>query len=380
MRKGIIFELKNNKAVIITPKGEFLSISADASWRVGDEVTYKQKDMILFNKRTSGQKTLLKKVSLIAIAACLLFFIIPIMPLSQASTYISIDINPSLELELKNSKVINITPINQDALELIAFISDDVIGNDLYNSTLSIIEATQRLGYLKNEENFIIVGVCDNNEEIELENYGEFIKENLAKDNYKVEVIVINGTNEDKKIADDKEISIGKYIVQQDKKNNGIEISDEELKNSEVKEIIKKTNEENKEDNNKENDINKSNNNLDKSNNNYQNNNSNGNSGDSNNKKDNDIDINKENKGNKDVNINVKDKNNENDKNDENDKKANNSSNKNDNEVEKLNSNSNNSGNNKDEALDNKANENTNNSNNNKQSKNESNSNSQKNK
>lgn len=399
MRNGIVFDLKNNKAVVITADGDFLSIPADISWQVGDEVSFRENKYIFFNEkiRFKDKSSLVKKTFIGAIAACLLLFIIPFTSITQASTYISIDINPSLELELKNSKVVNVTSLNEDSEEVISIVLNDVIGNDIYTATQYIIDTTRNLGYLMNEENLIVVGVYDEKAEFQLEEYENFIEESCADNNYEVEVLLVSGTEEDKQLADRKEISIGKYVIQQEKKMKGIEISDEELKSSDLIDIVEKINKDNNNSNNNSNKADDSNNSTSNNQNNKTDNNSQKNDNNNNNDKETETDnVNNSNNENNNKTDNKENLNNNADNNkQDNNSSINNSNNSSNNEKSNSSNNSNNSINDNNN-INNNNNDNNNNSNNNsgnnttsgnsnntdnsKQTKNEPNTNSQKNK
>lgn len=233
--KGIVLEIKNNRAIILTPEGEFISVPSIQSWNIGEEVQFKQDE----NKNNGFMKKVYAKKGLwIALAACIMLLILPFTNITEASTYLTIDINPSIELELKGDKVINIKALNSDGEKIIAKIPDN--DKDLYSVTDNIISLAKEFGYLSSdEENYIMIGLCKDDSNFMIAEYEQFIDDELITQQLEAEIIVMNGTKNEKKLADNKNVSLGKYVLQQSKKLEGIEITDEQLTKDSIKEIIK---------------------------------------------------------------------------------------------------------------------------------------------
>lgn len=234
MKEGIILELNKNTAVLITAEGEFLSIPSQPTWSIGDEIKYSPK---ITDKRTTNnsyrRNILMKKGVWVALAACLMLLIIPLATITEASTYITIDINPSIELELKGDKVVNVKALNTDAEKIIFNIPRDY--QDIYSITTYIIDKSKEFGYLNsNEENYIMIGVCDNKSDFSITEFENFIEDKLTEQQLEANILFVNGTSDDKKLADNKNVSLGKYVLQQNKKLEGIDISDEDLLNDNV--------------------------------------------------------------------------------------------------------------------------------------------------
>ncbi len=227
MKEGIILELNKNTAVLITAEGEFLSIPSQPTWSIGDEIKYNPK--IIASQTTNNRyknNNLMKKGVWIALAACIMLLLIPLTTITEASTYVTIDINPSIEIELKGDKVINVKALNNDAEKIIINIPKEY--QDIFSITTYIIDKSKEFGYLtQNEENYITIGVCDNNTDFLINDYEKFIKEKLAEQRLNAEILVVNGTSEDKKLADNKNISLGKYVLQQNENLEGKAINNE---------------------------------------------------------------------------------------------------------------------------------------------------------
>lgn len=257
MKEGIVFELDQSSAVIMTRDGEFLSVSAKPDWKIGD--TVKVTDFERKTNQTSGKRTSKNiwknKSILIALVASLLFVMIPFSTISEASTFVTLDINPSIQIELKQEKVIDLKPLNDDAKNFIIQLDFKGDYGNLYEVTAKIIEKAEQMDYLKfQSSNIIMIGVLDEKALLKIDKYKQFIEESLANKKLEAEVMVFNATKKDKDIADNKGISIGKYILQENEKEKGIIITDDQLKKDNIGKImqeIKAKNDKNNKDKNK---------------------------------------------------------------------------------------------------------------------------------
>lgn len=259
MREGIVFEVSNENTVVMTSEGEFLSIPSNPNWKLGDTVrfsdierkTQQNKDM-----NSSRKKPIwLHKGIWIAMVASLLIFMLPLSLVTEASSYVTLDINPSLELKVKKDKVMDVQPLNEDAETLLTKLDSSSLDGDIYEVTSIIIEEAKKQGYLKEEEqNFIMIGISGSDKFAS--KYEDHIQKELVVENIQAEVLFISGSESTKELADKKGISVGRYMLQEKEKKQGIIIDDEEIAKESIKSIMNKIKEEEK--NHKANDKDKS--------------------------------------------------------------------------------------------------------------------------
>src|SRR6476469_4401346 len=98
MKKGIVMEVNDSLLTLLTPDGQFLQArKQDHPYVLGEEILFKpiSKKKSLFVNRFIGVKQL-------SIAAAVLFLflgsLIPVYQSNKAYAYMSIDVNPSIEL------------------------------------------------------------------------------------------------------------------------------------------------------------------------------------------------------------------------------------------------------------------------------------------
>ncbi len=250
MKEGIVLELEKNKAVIITNNGEFLSVPAKSDWQVGITVSvsdFEMKANQTKKKDTKKYSFYRKRSVLIAIVASLLFFIIPLSSITKAQSIVTLDINPSIEMVLKNGNVIDTHPLNKDGENVISHLNNEQKTGALYKVTSEILNEAEQLGYLKQQDNNVImVGVLNNDHSVQSNELKTYIKDQLTEKKLNADVLVLQATKTEKKQADQKGVSLGKYLLQSKEKKDGIIISDEELQKTSIKDIVQQVNEEKK--------------------------------------------------------------------------------------------------------------------------------------
>jgi len=164
------------------------------------------------------KKIIISMVSLIVIVIIVLGFIF----INRTNT-IMIDINPSIEIKVKNKKVIDLIPINEDAIWLVE--NEKLKGKDVSSVLKKIVGLIVDRGYTPEGEASIILysdGISSNKIEKELKDY---FNEKEVETNI---IVIKNITKEDKELAKKYNISPSKaaYINSIKKSNNKVEIKD----------------------------------------------------------------------------------------------------------------------------------------------------------
>ncbi|GAA1377722.1 anti-sigma factor domain-containing protein [Peribacillus frigoritolerans] len=216
MKKGVILSVNKRFVTLLTPEGEFLKTKRqEREYEVGEEITFlpaKQKFTLAFSNIHSS----FKKTAVLSIASTflILFSILPSYFSGPVSAYMTIDVNPSIELELDDDlEVLKLTGLNEDGKLVIGQLKDWK-GKDIKAVTNRIVETTKQLGYLKGNNKQIVVSttLMEKNNELD-KNLKEEIKEISEQDNVsKTKMKVIQATKSDRKHAREQGISTGKYL------------------------------------------------------------------------------------------------------------------------------------------------------------------------
>ncbi|MCK2019698.1 anti-sigma factor domain-containing protein [Peribacillus frigoritolerans] len=215
MKKGVILSVNKRFVTLLTPEGEFLKTKRqEREYEVGEEITFspaKQKFTLAFsNIHSSFKKTV---VLSIASTFLILFSILPSYFSGPVSAYMTIDVNPSIELELDDDlEVLKLTGLNEDGKLVIGKLKDWK-GKDIKAVTNRIVETTKQLGYLKGNKQIVVsTTLMEKNKELD-KNLKKEIKEISEQDNVsKTKMKVIQATKNDWKQAREQGISTGKYL------------------------------------------------------------------------------------------------------------------------------------------------------------------------
>jgi hypothetical protein len=213
MKKGIVMEINDTFLTLLTPDGQFLQArKQDHSNAIGEEILFKpiSKRKSAFVNRFIGVKQLS-----IAAAALFLFFgsLFPIYQNNKAYAYMSIDVNPSLELGInKQMQVIKLTAFNTDGEKIISHIGD---WKKKYVTEIAqmVLKEMKKEGYLNKKHLMVISTVRteapeEKTEEQLTKDMGEIKK--MANEDH-LQVTVINGTEKEMEQAHQLGITTGKY-------------------------------------------------------------------------------------------------------------------------------------------------------------------------
>ncbi|MGG3479453.1 anti-sigma factor domain-containing protein [Peribacillus frigoritolerans] len=215
MKKGVILSVNKRFVTLLTPEGEFLKTKRqEREYEVGEEITFspaKQNFTLAFSNIHSS----FKKTAVLSIASTflILFSILPSYFTGPVSAYMTIDVNPSIELELDDDlEVLKLTGLNEDGKLVIGQLKDWK-GKDIKAVTNRIVETTKQLGYLKGNKQIVVsTTLMKKNKELG-KNLKEEIKEISEQDSVsKTKMKVIQATKSDRKQAREQGISTGKYL------------------------------------------------------------------------------------------------------------------------------------------------------------------------
>ncbi|MGI6712929.1 MAG: anti-sigma factor domain-containing protein [Bacillota bacterium] len=236
-KKAIVMERKGNRIILLAEDGSFIIQKASIPYpEIGDEV-----DIIVKKNRLPNIST-----AFIAVASVLLitFFLTNLIPeqnkvipaTGTVVRYVSIDINPSIELgvNMKNI-VVSIEALNKDGTVIVKEIKNaldqpvDVLLERIVN------EAVDK-GYLaaRKENNILIDVSSENPQDIEvlktIELLSEKAAETLSKKNIKSSIGCVKTDLKLRESARERGMSAGKYALLKKAKEIDININEQDMK------------------------------------------------------------------------------------------------------------------------------------------------------
>jgi hypothetical protein len=159
VKKGVVLEKTDNFVVVMTPDGNFYKTKkTNRHANIGDEVEFKPDA----NPVCSWIQSFFRFRYLPALAIVVILSFIPFLnwtDVQEAYAYVSIDINPSVELTInRDLEVIQISAINEDGGKIVNQLKDWKF-QSVEMVTILIIEKTREAGYLNPENKDVLIGV-----------------------------------------------------------------------------------------------------------------------------------------------------------------------------------------------------------------------------
>lgn len=204
IKKGIIMEIHDQKAIVMSTKGQFDEINATPSMEVGNEIQY-------------GDDSKLK----IAATLCMLFImfgsVFGFNFLANQRTpvsYVAVDVNPGVEFTVNMyDEVISVSATNKDGELVLAGL--DYKGQKIEEATKNFIDEVTKMGYIdKNKDDNAAMITVVNDNELKALNLQErlYLKVNeFFVENHILGVVLGEETNEMLRLeAQSKGVSAGK--------------------------------------------------------------------------------------------------------------------------------------------------------------------------
>jgi hypothetical protein len=218
VKKGVILEVDDRFLTLLTPEGEFLHAhKQDKQYALGEEILFSPLQVDRNRKKhLSFANKLFSLKTLVTSAAALLLFMASLFPFNtkrEVYAYMSIDVNPSLELGVnKNMEVIELNAYNSEGEEIIAGI-DKWKEKDVSVITEILIDEMETQGFLEQNREVTIstVSIEKNENKLEEKMAEEVseIQEVVLEEN--LVLTVMEATVTDRKAAKEFGMSTGKY-------------------------------------------------------------------------------------------------------------------------------------------------------------------------
>lgn len=199
---------------LLTPDGQFLRARNEGhQYQVGQEIQFnpievRRKNLYSFSKLRSSFKAKALAAAMLAIlvGGSVLF---PVYKSNQVYAYMSIDGQSNIELEVnKKLQVIGINSYNKQGEEIISNIGEWE-KEDLSAVSSNIINEMKKQGLMDDEVVFSSTVKIKDDENIELPLEEKIVEIKKQADEHDANLVVVNGTKEERKEAADKGVTLG---------------------------------------------------------------------------------------------------------------------------------------------------------------------------
>ncbi|MDP4182080.1 MAG: PA14 domain-containing protein [Bacillota bacterium] len=238
---GVVIKVCEDEAVIITDESVFERIRRTDDMFLGQKILINEKDLI--NRKRLGKNYFYIVAAGIAAVFALIIAFSFLWGINNSSpyVYVSIDINPSMELGINNEdKISNVSYLNKDAENLGKNLK--LKGLNIYSGLKEIIKKSKECGFMQvdKDKNIILItaalykgGAAKVNEQKD-QHFTKFLNilkndlEDCYGDEINLKVVNVPAEYHEKSIK--QKISMGKYLLYSEAKKAGAEISMQELK------------------------------------------------------------------------------------------------------------------------------------------------------
>jgi hypothetical protein len=244
MNKGVVMEISEKFLIVMTPEGSFDRIpSKNRSCQIGEEIMYASRQQ---GMRQPAFAVL--SVFVAAVVMCMVLFsgLPAVFADKSIVAYISIDINPSLELGIdKNKRVREVKGLNEKGLDLVRDMSYN--GKSLDDVTEKILQKAEDMKLFEAGEADIVIASAVVSDAVKLDDslVTEQMKQQVLahmvmkhpQEAEKMEVTAFAAPAEIIETAQQSGLSLGKYTVYLNAKSTGHDIKVEDLQKDSVHNI-----------------------------------------------------------------------------------------------------------------------------------------------
>ncbi|GBF35048.1 hypothetical protein DCCM_4169 [Desulfocucumis palustris] len=247
---GVVVELKTASCIVMTPEGGFEEVRLPVNQvRLGDEIS---------SRAVPARGARFGIIRILAAAAALLVIFLTGYSLTdglqpQAAAYVSLDINPSIELGIDGqSRIIDARGLNEDGKKLL--LNMHLKKLPLSQGLSNIVEEAIHLGYIKEgQENLILSTLVYSNEKtvaekaelkqvVKPQSVEEAIEKPLTANSMESRVVVEEVRPELREKAVKAGVSSGKMLFKERAGDNHVKVEIEELKRENLQQLEKSKN------------------------------------------------------------------------------------------------------------------------------------------
>ncbi|GAB7387134.1 anti-sigma-I factor RsgI [Bacillaceae bacterium] len=251
MRKGIVLKVEDDRVTVLTPQGEFVRVrKTRGDYEIGGEILLEPSSIAVLPEKTVFRRTLafgwLRQKRALTAAALALFLVIASFSLPRGSqevyAYVSVDINPSLELAVdERLRVIEIHPYDEEGERVLAALPVWQ-KRPLREVAEHLVEVSEQQGYLQRGREMLITMTFmadqEENGESRLQEEVETTIQEVAAEEELI-LTAVHNSKEQHEEARRLGISPGRYAVAVAAKEQGIALSLAEIEGKSISELAR---------------------------------------------------------------------------------------------------------------------------------------------
>ncbi|MHB1406918.1 MAG: anti-sigma factor domain-containing protein [Desulfitobacteriaceae bacterium] len=234
--KAVVLEISGSQYVVLVDDGSFRRLPNKYGVEVGEEIELKADAGWDAMKGINIMRGMQAWKAWAAAAALLLLTLTVALGwnFAQASTavaFVSLDINPSVELTVNaREQVLKVSAVNSDGEKILQNL--ELKNLPVLEAMSKIMEQAVGMGYLTNEHSWVLVGLAPNGGRQLSPALEEAVKSasGAVQEKVKAKVAVLQLTDQERVQAEQTGVSIGEYALWQSAKKAGVKVEAQELK------------------------------------------------------------------------------------------------------------------------------------------------------
>jgi len=243
-KRGVVMQVHDGRAMIMTPDHRYLEIKANPTTQVGAELTWQSERDLLGVRARSWKRAGGMVASVALIAALAATWSISKPDSAQAAVYVSVDINPSVELGLdEHARVISAKPLDADGTLLLSKLH--TVGLPLDQAVRLITDTAVKAGYI-HASDVVLVSVAPVNGSVpkDLVSSAETeaitnAKRAIVSDKLQAIVEGMMASSDLLKKAQNAGLSPGKYALWLQTQVNGVPLTQHDVKGQTVSSLLR---------------------------------------------------------------------------------------------------------------------------------------------
>ena len=243
-KRGLVVKIGDGCCIILTGKGTYERIPVPPQGaRVGAEVSYSYQAVI-----SPVFRPMMLVASFLILFVC--YSLLSRSGLPVAVAYVSLDINPSLELSVdKNMDVIDVKCFNTDAFNLLK--QERLQGKNLYDALRIVVAQAIAENYIKPGQDNLIVSTVTQDVSpssaspsnagappVDQQSIQQFLEKSINQGGLSGEVKTYSATGEFRSEAENQGLSPGKYLIYEQLKQAGNQVSIDDVRKNSIHNLV----------------------------------------------------------------------------------------------------------------------------------------------
>lgn len=236
--RGIAMEDGKKKFGVLLPDGSFVMIKSDSVSKIGKEIVFHESQIVDLKRQLNFKIFYSAAAVFVMLLVSMAVFVNDTVD-KNIYAYIDVDINPGMEFYIDDKHtVIGTKALDKEGSDVLKNLS--LKGFDIEEAIIEAVNKAESIGYIKDGGAVLISGCIDksntNHQASDFYNLSEGLKGKFKTEDVRIEYVEV--TMEQRKLAQEADISMGRYYLYNKAKEYGIDLSIDEARSEKIKDLL----------------------------------------------------------------------------------------------------------------------------------------------